>query len=105
MFAQFHTKSIDLPEKLEQNNVSLFVGKINNKQYTIMEFDEKGREYVIPSITNTNLEVLNKFEELNFFTTFNKSLIDKELQFIPCHSYNNILVSVVKKEDCIFNFT
>lgn len=101
MFAQFHTNPIDLPEKLEQNNVSLFVGKINNKQYTIMEFDEKGREYVIPS--TTNVEVLNKFEELNFFTTFNKSLIDKELQYIPCHSYNNILVSVVKKEDSIFN--
>jgi hypothetical protein len=101
MFAQFHTKPIDLPEKLEQNNVSLFVGKINNKQYTIMEFDEKGREYVIPS--TTNVEILNNLDDLTFFTIFNKSLLDKELQFIPCHSYNNILVSVVKKEDCIFN--
>ena len=101
MFAQFHTKPIDLPEKLEQNNVSLFVGKINNKQYTVMEFDEKGREYVIPS--TTNVEILNKLDNLNFFTTFNKSLIDKELQFIPCHSYNNIIVSVIKKEDSIFN--
>jgi len=101
MFAQFHTKPIDLPEKLEQNNVSLFVGKINNKQYTIMEFDEKGREYVIPS--TTNVEILNNLEDLTFFTTFNKNLLDKELQFIPCHSYNNILVSVIKKNESIYN--
>jgi hypothetical protein len=101
MFAQFNSKPIDLPEKLEQNNVNLFVGKFNNRQFTIMEFDEKGREYIIPC--SSNPKILNKSEEVTFFTTFNKDVLDKELQFAPCQSYNNILVSVIKKEESIFD--
>lgn len=96
MFAQFHITPSELPDKLNENPFSIITGKLNGKQLTIYQFDEKGVEYVIPC--NKNIQILNVKKDSTIISEYEKKYIDDKLDFIETIIYDNFICSIVDND-------